>query len=326
MYLLYVPLMKTVNGKHIAADSLFIEKRRRGLVRFANALVRHPVLSQEQLVVMFLTVPTELSVWRKQATVSAQEEFSGKSLPADLEDSLPATLSDTFDAVRSGVQRSSELYINMCVMVEKLTKYNTVLASEYTRFSTSVQSLSEASTGTYAIDTNDVPLLNNGLKAASRHVATNATLLEDEGRAWDAGFLEDLKVQRDCLVSVRDMFDRRDRLAKDNIPQLERRILTNENKLSAIRAKPDGSAKPGEAAKVEDAIVKDKQSIVDQHARSVLIKECIKDELTFFNGSQYHVGRLLQDWSQERVKYAEIAADNWRRLGDELENMPTSAS
>lgn len=35
-----------------------MEKRRRGLARFLNALVRHPVLCQEQLVVMFLTVPT----------------------------------------------------------------------------------------------------------------------------------------------------------------------------------------------------------------------------------------------------------------------------
>lgn len=48
-----------VNGTHLAADSTsFLEKRRRGLVRFTNALVRHPVLGQEQLVVMFLTVPT----------------------------------------------------------------------------------------------------------------------------------------------------------------------------------------------------------------------------------------------------------------------------
>lgn len=47
-----------VNGRHLSADVTFIEKRRRGLVRFLNALVRHPVLSQEQLVVMFLTVPT----------------------------------------------------------------------------------------------------------------------------------------------------------------------------------------------------------------------------------------------------------------------------
>jgi sorting nexin-8 len=47
-----------VNGSHLSNDGAFIEKRRRGLARFLNALVRHPVLSQEQLVIMFLTVPT----------------------------------------------------------------------------------------------------------------------------------------------------------------------------------------------------------------------------------------------------------------------------
>jgi sorting nexin-8 len=52
------PKRMAINGNHIAADGLFIEKRRRGLARFANALVRHPVLREEQLVVMFLTVPT----------------------------------------------------------------------------------------------------------------------------------------------------------------------------------------------------------------------------------------------------------------------------
>lgn len=48
-----------VNGTHLSADSnSFLEKRRRGLIRFTNSLVRHPVLGQEQLVIMFLTVPT----------------------------------------------------------------------------------------------------------------------------------------------------------------------------------------------------------------------------------------------------------------------------
>lgn len=51
-------LLVLVNGRHLSSDITFIEKRRRGLVRFVNALVRHPVLSQEQLIVMFLTVPT----------------------------------------------------------------------------------------------------------------------------------------------------------------------------------------------------------------------------------------------------------------------------
>jgi sorting nexin-8 len=52
------PKRVAVNGNHLSNDGAFIEKRRRGLARFLNALVRHPVLGQEQLVVMFLTVPT----------------------------------------------------------------------------------------------------------------------------------------------------------------------------------------------------------------------------------------------------------------------------
>jgi sorting nexin-8 len=52
------PKRMAVNGNHLSNDGSFIEKRRRGLARFLNALVRHPVLGQEQLVIMFLTVPT----------------------------------------------------------------------------------------------------------------------------------------------------------------------------------------------------------------------------------------------------------------------------
>jgi sorting nexin-8 len=61
---------------------------------------------------------------------------------------------------------------------------------------------------------------------------------------------------------------------------------------------------------------------VNQHARGVFIKECIKDELVFFQQSQYHISKLHQDWSQDLVKYSELQADNWRALSEEVENMP----
>ncbi|KAJ5102246.1 hypothetical protein NUU61_004468 [Penicillium alfredii] len=317
------PKRVSVNGTHLSADSnSFLEKRRRGLVRFTNALVRHPVLGQEQLVIMFLTVPTELSVWRKQATISVQDEFFGRALPPDLEDSLPATLTDTFDTVRSGVRRSAEIYINLCTLLERLSKRNEGLAADHLRFSLALQSLTEATKDTYSVDTNDIPSLNEGITSTARHLSTSQSLLEDEARAWSEGVLEDLKRQRDCLVSVREMFDRRDRYARNNIPQLERRIETNERKLQDLRTRPPGTAKPGEIEKVEDSIFKDKESIVEQHARGVFIKECIRDELVHFQQSQYHISRLHQDWSQERVKYSELQADNWRRLSDAVEGMP----
>lgn len=140
--------------------------------------------------------------------------------------------------------------------MDRLSKRNEGLAADHLRLSVSLQSLMELSEETYSTDTNDVPLLNGGLSATAKHLSNSQTLLEDEARAWDQGVLEDLKRQRDALVSMRDMFDRRDRYDKDNIPSLERRIQNNETKLITIRSKPDGLIKPGEIEKVTEAIIR----------------------------------------------------------------------
>jgi len=223
---------------------------------------------------MFLTVPTvslfapsaphwlaltsvqELSVWRKQATISVQDEFEGRLLPPGLEDSLSPGLEDLFSRTRNGVRRSAELYISVCNIMDRLVKRQEGVAADHARIALSLTSLTDVSTDTYATDPNEVPLLNDGLQAMSKHLRTSQSLMEDEARAWDAGVLEDLKRQRDALVGLRDLFERRERLDKDNIPFLERRISTNEAKLTALRAKPEGMVKPGETEKVVEAIIK----------------------------------------------------------------------
>ena len=260
-------------------------------------------------------------MWRKQATVSVQEEFTGKALPPALEDSLPSNLPDLFEQVRAGIKRSAEVYINLCVLLERLVKRNEGLAADNLKFSLALQSLTESSSDAYAIDTNDVPLLNEGIGAAAKHISSAQTLLEDEGRAWEAGTLEDLKAIRDAMVSMRDVFDRRDRYAKDNIPQLERRIEASENKLQQLRQKPAGGVKPGEMEKVESSIMSDKESIVQQHARGVFIKECVRDEIVTFQSTIHITSRFHQEWAQERVKYAELQASNWKTLVDDVESM-----
>jgi sorting nexin-8 len=81
-------------------------------------------------------------------------------------------------------------------------------------------------------------------------------VLGDESRAWDEGILEDLKRQRDVLVAMRDVFDRRDRLAGDNVPSLEKRITNNEGKIEGMRTKPDAAAKADQITKLETQITK----------------------------------------------------------------------
>jgi len=141
-------------------------------------------------------------------------------------------------------------------MLEKLIKLKLAIAAENMRISVAMGEVAETSQDSYAYDTNEVPLLNTGLQAVSKHLSANRTRLEDESKTWDIGVLEDFKKQRDCLVSLRDMFDRRDRLAKDNIPQLERKIESNQAKLVSLRAKLGNGAKPSEIEKIEESIVK----------------------------------------------------------------------
>lgn len=195
-------------------------------------------------------------MWRKQANLSVQDEFTDRALPPSLEDSLPPTLEDLFTRTSNGVRRSSELYITSCNIMDRLVKRTEGVAADHARVAMSLISLTEASADTYATDTSEVPLLNDGLMAMSRHLSNCQTLLEDEGRGWEEGVLEDLKRQRDALVSLRELFERRERLDKDNIPYLEKRIQANETKLTNLRSKPEGLAKPGEIEKVAEAIIK----------------------------------------------------------------------
>lgn len=168
---------------------------------------------------------------------------------------MPTNLSETFDTVRAGVRQSVEAYISLCSLLERLAKRNQGVAADYLRFSHGLMALIDASESTYAIDASDVPPMNQGISSTAKHLMTSQNLLEDEARAWDEGVLEDFKKQRDTLVSVRDMFDRRDRYAKDNIPQLERRIENNEHRLANLMARPEGApVKPGEQEKLEQAV------------------------------------------------------------------------
>ena len=93
-------------------------------------------------------------------------------------------------------------------------------------------------------------------------------VLADESRAYNEGILEDLKRQRDVLVAMKDTFDRRDRLAGDNVVSLEKRITNTEVKIQNIRSKPDAQNQVDKITKLEEQITK-----------VSLLRDALKDEI-----------------------------------------------
>ena len=212
-----------------------------------------------------------MAVWAKQSTLNLTDEFEGKILPPGHE--FPPS-EDLFDTTRSGLKKSAEIYINLCITVDRLVKRTEGIASDHAKIAQTLNSLTGATHATYSIDDSVCPkartfeVSNNKAPKPSINVSLGQTakycdlyqgLLKDEVGAWDEGLLEDLKSHRDALVSMRDMFERRDHYERDTmnkIPNWEKRIKKNEEKLAALRQKPDGMVKPGEEDKIAQAIIK----------------------------------------------------------------------
>lgn len=87
-------------------DTLFLQRRRRGLQRFINQLCKHPVLAKENIVQMFLTVPDDFSNWRKVAQFDWDNEFDKTKLPL-----LPQRFRINLNSVLAGLNVSTEIDI-----------------------------------------------------------------------------------------------------------------------------------------------------------------------------------------------------------------------
>jgi sorting nexin-8 len=179
------------------------------------------------------------------------------------------------------------------------------------------------------------PAIDSGLRSVSQGLDLVSGILGDEARSWDEGILEDLKRQRDVLVGMKEMFERRDRLAGDNVPGLEKRITSNEEKIRSFRERPDAELKVEQIIKLEEQIknvclpsvasvlTKDQLIIKQSLNRRVFIRECLMQELSYFHASHVFVGRIYQDWSTDLVKYTELVLEGWKNMKNDVERMPS---
>jgi len=71
------------------------DRHRRGLARFLNYVVNHPIIRDDGILFAFLT-ESSFEQWRKQTSVNLDEEPAGKrvdkieemAIPSDLDDKL----------------------------------------------------------------------------------------------------------------------------------------------------------------------------------------------------------------------------------------------
>ncbi|TXT06241.1 uncharacterized protein COLE_05572 [Cutaneotrichosporon oleaginosum] len=320
-------LLPALPPKRMNPDAAFLETRRKGLQRFINALVNHPVMRDDGALNVFMTEPN-FEAWRKRVKVSTDEESASKRLNPAQEMAIPADLEEKLDGLRTRLPGLISAYQKMVTLAERELARRTQGAAEAARFAVALGAVSE-----------DMPAACYrcvpGGKSCDVCQGTGRGLAT-VGYAWsrlaeqrerDLATLTDgieaLKRQRDLYMSFRDLFHRHERLSRDGVDALQKRVVGRQARIEAARQ----AAKPGwedEVGKLTSGIEQDNSAITALLARRVFVRACMWHEFgVVFHSRQAAMATLAwRAWVAGESGAVRAEGKVWDRLGEDLENMP----
>lgn len=308
---------------------MFLDKRRRQLSRYLNLIMKHPILSKEVMVIMFLTIPTDLSSWKKKSLsnnpefFNVVEEFEGKKISKNFisyysEIWQPKNkFEETYNATHKNLSSLHTTFNKIILFVERFEKRKQLLSLDNDKFIEILNDFSLDTSSVYNIEPNDIELVNHTIKSISTHVSTSNSLLKDECQLTEDGVLKDFKDFREYLTALMNLFERKANSSEFNDVAFKKRIETNQAKLQNLRQN-SADVKSSELQNLIQTINLDKQHYLKQINKKWLIRKCVLHELKLFQNTQYMIIKIFKEWCEERLKYSELQNENWVQLVDFL--------
>ncbi|KAG9069558.1 sorting nexin [Linnemannia hyalina] len=329
------------------ADEVFLERRLRGLTRFMNALMRHPVLKNDPLVISFLTEPVELALWRKNVVISTEDEFTRKlPISESLVKQVPMDLELQLESIKRRLPASVEYYRSMVHVMDRVQKRTEANAGDYMRFSLALNALADCEKHCHVEECYSCGQLSQGYGKVGSHIGQASNALEEQARATQRGVVEDLKRHRDLLVSVMELMQRRERAKESGLVEmLKKRITNQEQKLTHLRTTAAATAAAAAAARAEGAgdggygggepgiydaqieklvqgIQSDRAEMEMQSQRAILINHTLSMEILYYHKSQALIASIYQNFVHEQIKTSRGLTDTWESLSPIVHDLP----
>ncbi|GAC93321.1 hypothetical protein PHSY_000886 [Pseudozyma hubeiensis SY62] len=303
-----------IAGRHLSADDLFIERRRRGLERYLRMLTCHPMLREDKLVEVFFTEPRPIAEWKSSApALFLDEEGLVKMVDEAERMSIPEDLEHKLTQQRQAIPELLERWTAMVALFERIVKRNDAAAADYSRLNFSLLSVIETSAKRWR------PGSDNG-KKTEEILSTTATIFQDHSdttssrvSAVSLSTLEAMKGQRDLILSFRDLIARIDRQLVDPIDTLKKRIEASQKKITTLAASAQGSSASTqqEQATLSAQVKQDTQSIQKYLNRRIHAKKTVWEELIWFHHRFKAVEEDVQKFVRDEAFFLSNLTSMW---------------
>lgn len=310
-------------------DPTFLKKRLDGLYNFINLVLKHPVLKEDDLALTFLTVPTDLSAWRKQLNnkFDTVDEFQRKKITKSFIKMWKPELSQHLNEVAGSLENVLETWTKINIIIQRSQRRLAQKIHENKIMTNLIADLQEETPKMYPIDIDEgnnktVLDINNNLTMIAQHEKDLIELNDKEILALSSTLVPKFSMYIDILLALRNMFERYRIMATNNIPQLQRHIQLDMERLEGMKGKPDSSGT--EYDKLRLSIKKDRISIMQQLNRSWLIRQCILYEFSIYQETQFLISGAFKEWVRLNSNFTELNMNAWEKIIGLTENMPTS--
>ncbi|KAF8524191.1 hypothetical protein JB92DRAFT_3081791 [Gautieria morchelliformis] len=316
-------ILPALPPKRIGPDANFLEQRRRGLARWINFVINHPVIRDDGLLSVFLSEPS-FDEWRKYTSISMDEESASKRLDRVEEMAIPSDLEDKLTLVRNKLNLLIEHWQRICLITERLVKRRESASADLSRMTMTLNALVEGNGECWRGEECELcGGVRTGLGIVARRASVAADSEEQRTRMMSMSTLEALKAQRDLYIATRDFFSRHDRLSSDQAERIKKHVETASLRLETIKsAKKDGWA--DEAERIISTIERDQATIGTLLARRVFIRHCMWHELrvVLHNRENTLLTQAVRAFVREEVDFVDGARANLGGLMEEVEGMP----
>jgi sorting nexin-8 len=199
----------------MSQSGAFIEQRRRSLKRFLLLIVRHPILSRDEITKFFFTTTSgqELGSRMKDKFKNNKDEFCFNDTAKRSEELLSAEARVKYDRVKEQVSAMHAIMASMLQVAENMETRSVNHSRDMKALSTNLQSLATdtvlASSWTSGSD-DSWSYLKRDSRVLAEHLSTVSQRARDQAVRETSGFTERVHLFLDLIVSYEDLCSRRE--------------------------------------------------------------------------------------------------------------------
>lgn len=325
-------LILPIPPKRLNPSGDFLEKRRRGLIRFAHFINNHPVFKKDEIVVSFFTqqlenetkwksqqyqivedIPTEIEAYINNINTKKNKNFT--KVPEDFEVVLEKELKDAIF-----------LKTNVSKIINYMFKYHLQrisdgkLFSEVTQLSTYQTPSENERPETINLDNNrsnkpkiqdSIGLVHEQHPKLFLQIKDASSISLEHASNFEIEIIEKFKMQRDLLQALIDMIQRsKNENRSSNLTGIKNRIQSSKSEL--VKLQQEEVLNHSQISALNQSIEHDEQTMVSFHLKIGFIKRCLQEEILFYKELFKKLNdQIFNAFSNENSVFARRWAHIW---------------